>query len=81
MIVLLYCAKKASVQTQLGFRLNSLLCGGITTAAVGPLQMQKSCQCLFHQLHKWWGQVEESIPVRSVQAVAIIVYRISVLEL
>lgn len=52
MTVLLYCAKKASVHTQLGFRLNSLLYGGITTAAVGPLQMQKSCQCLFHQLHK-----------------------------
>lgn len=66
MIVLLHCAKKASVQTQLGFRLNSLLYGGITTAAVGPLQMQKSCQCLFHQMHKWWGQVEESIPVRAV---------------
>lgn len=81
MTVLLYCAKKASVQTQLGFRLNSLLYGGITTAAVGPLQMQKSCQCLFHQLHKWRGQVEESIPVRSVQAAAVIVYRISVLEL
>lgn len=41
MIVLLYCAKRASVQTQLGFRLNSLLYGGITTAAVGPFTNAK----------------------------------------
>lgn len=36
MIVLLYCGEKkaASVQPQLDFRLNSLLYGGITAAAM-----------------------------------------------
>lgn len=47
MIVLLYCAKKASVQTQLGFRLNSLLSGGITTAAVGLYKCKKAVSVCF----------------------------------